>query len=90
MLALASGWLLSGVASGVSIDAWLVPNLTAPQLVMHDDATGNIFYSLCNSTDAPVFPADDTAAFDLKYAPLKGTGLSGFGYMDGEKIVVSN
>ena len=90
VLALASAWLMSCLAGGVSIDAWLVPDFAAPQLVMHDDATGNIFYSLCNSTDAPVFPADNSAAFDLKFAPLNGTGLSGFGYMEGEKLVVSN
>ena len=57
---------------------------------MYDDATGNIFYSLCNSTDIPVFPADDSAAFDLKFAPLSGTGLGGMGYMEKDHLVVSN
>ena len=90
VLALASVWLMSGLATGIAIDAWLVPDFGAPQLVMHDDATGNIFYSLCNSTGTPVFPADDSTAFDLKYAPLNGTGLAGFGYMEGDHAVVSS
>ena len=90
VLALASVWLLSWLAIGVSVDAWLIPDFSVPQLVMHDDATGNIFYSLCNSTGAPIFPADNSAAFDLKYSPLNGTGLAGFGYMEGDVAVVSS
>ncbi len=89
MLALAPVWLLLGLANSISIHSWLVEALGAPQIVMYDDDTGNIFYSLCNSSGTPVFPADSSAAFNLKYPPLNGTGLAGFGYSDGTNVVVS-
>ncbi|KAI1266552.1 hypothetical protein F5Y18DRAFT_360699 [Xylariaceae sp. FL1019] len=65
--------------------AWQVVGSTAdaPQIVMQDDSTGNILYSLCNSGDMPVFPADDTASFNLtdsNYIPKRGTSLAGAGY----------
>lgn len=75
-------WLVPGSVYGIAINAWLVDALEFPQVVMHDDVTGRIFYSLCNSSDAPIFPGDESAAFDLKYPPLNGTGVAGFGYTD--------
>lgn len=90
--ALASVWLLSSglalLANGLSIDAWLVDALQAPQVVMYDDASGSILYSLCNSSGTPVFPGDSSAAFDLKFPPLNGTGVAGFGYWEKDNGVV--
>lgn len=74
--------LVPGLVNGIAISAWLVDALESPQVVMHDDVTGKIFYSLCNSSGTPVFPGDASAAFDLKYPPLNGTGVSGFGYTE--------
>ena len=89
---LASVWLLSSglalLVNGLSIDAWLVDALQAPQVVMYDDASGSILYSLCNSSGTPVFPGDSSAAFDLKFPPLNGTGVAGFGYWEKDNGVV--
>ncbi|KAK7753069.1 hypothetical protein SLS62_005019 [Diatrype stigma] len=75
-------WLLPALVHGDAINAWIVDALEFPHVVMHDDAAGKIFYSLCNSSSAPIFPADESAAFDLKFPPLNGTGVAGFGYTD--------
>ena len=86
--AAAAVWLLPGLVGGVAIDAWIVEGLEAPQVVMYDDATGNIYYSLCNSSGTPVWPGDNSTAFDLRFAPMNGTGVAGFGYTQEENGVV--
>lgn len=59
-------------------------NDLGPGLVMLDDATGDIRYSMCNSNSTPVFPYDDDAfTLDLaQYPPRKDTGLAGAGWYD--------
>lgn len=50
---------------------------------MQDDATGKIFYSLCNSNGStPIFPANESAAltFEDDFTPKNGTSLTGIGY----------
>ncbi|KAH8671500.1 hypothetical protein BX600DRAFT_548465 [Xylariales sp. PMI_506] len=47
---------------------------------MYDDATNGIYYALCNSNSTPVFPADNTAKFELDFEPMKGTNVAGVGY----------
>ncbi|XXG99920.1 hypothetical protein Hte_006261 [Hypoxylon texense] len=50
---------------------------------MQDDATGKIFYSLCNSNGTtPIFPANESASFtfDSSLTPKNGTSLTGVGY----------
>ncbi|KAI1376602.1 hypothetical protein F4677DRAFT_419037 [Hypoxylon crocopeplum] len=78
----ASTWLFGLVSSG-SIAAWTT-GLGAPQIIMQDDATGKIFYSLCNSNGStPIFPANESAAFTFdsdNLAPKNGTSLAGIGY----------
>lgn len=73
--------LLCEVVWGRSLSAWST-GLGAPQVIMFDDDTGKIFYSLCNSNSTPIFPADDTAAFHLEIEPAEGTSVAGTGYQD--------
>ncbi|KAI0007122.1 hypothetical protein F4779DRAFT_593428 [Xylariaceae sp. FL0662B] len=49
--------LLSTRCRAGAIAAWYSGN-GAPQVVMQDDSTGQVFYSLCNSSDVPIFPDD--------------------------------
>ncbi|KAI1767703.1 hypothetical protein GGR53DRAFT_463183 [Hypoxylon sp. FL1150] len=72
-------WLSDQVAGG-SIAAWTT-GVGAPQVIMQDDATGKIFYSLCNSNGtSPIFPGNDTASFSLDLHPKAKTSLTGIGY----------
>ncbi|KAI1774160.1 hypothetical protein F4818DRAFT_74961 [Hypoxylon cercidicola] len=74
-----STWLFEPAIAG-SIAAWTT-GLGAPQIIMQDDATGRIFYSLCNSNGStPIFPSNETASFSLDLAPKNGTSLTGVGY----------
>ncbi|KAK9772780.1 hypothetical protein SCAR479_10465 [Seiridium cardinale] len=70
-------------ASAGSMAAWS-PNGKGAQLIMQDDATGKIFYSLCNEsdTDAPIFPNDESAALaiDTNLLPKNGSAISGVGW----------
>ncbi|KAI4863660.1 hypothetical protein F4820DRAFT_449820 [Hypoxylon rubiginosum] len=77
-------WLFEPAVAG-SIATWST-GLGAPQIIMQDDATGRIFYSLCNSNGTtPVFPANVSASFsfDSNLTPKNGTSLTGVGYADG-------
>jgi hypothetical protein len=47
---------------------------------MYDDTSQQIYYSLCNSNNTPIFPADSTATFELDFPPMKGTQIAGTGY----------
>ncbi|KAK7737869.1 hypothetical protein SLS53_006246 [Cytospora paraplurivora] len=51
----------------------------------YDDATGKVYYSLCNSIKTPVFAFNDTTTFDfdVRYPPLNGTSIAGVGYAYG-------
>ncbi|RYP45677.1 hypothetical protein DL768_008021 [Monosporascus sp. mg162] len=94
-LSFASGALLAQVAlrlsprsvDAASVDAWLVAELAAPQVVVYDDESGNVYYSLCNSSGTPVFPGDESATFELRFAPLNGTSIVGFGYTSNDRVV---
>ena len=55
----------------------------APQIAMQDDATGQIFHSLCNSNETAVFPPDGSAAFNPTIKPKRNTSLAAAGYYDG-------
>lgn len=81
-------WLAaSGTGYCGSLTAWN-NGLSAPQLVMYDSATGQIFYSLCNSDGIPTFPVNDTAAFHLDIPPVNGTSVAGTGYEEEGHYVV--
>ncbi|KAI1080111.1 hypothetical protein F5B20DRAFT_540807 [Whalleya microplaca] len=76
-------WLLAGPVSCGSIAAWW--NTRGPSLIMQDDDTGGIRYSLCNGNYTPVFPNDTTIIAPLtSHPPKKNTSLSATGWMDGE------
>lgn len=81
-------WLLFGSACAGPISTWWYDGLSAPQVAMYDSASGNIFYSFCNSDTTPIFPANETAAFalDSKYPPLNGTSVAGIGYQTSDAI----
>ncbi|KAI8625214.1 hypothetical protein F5Y19DRAFT_489890 [Xylariaceae sp. FL1651] len=68
-------------AKAASIAAWYTGQ-GAPQVIMQDDTTGQVLYSLCNSNDTTVFPANASASFtfDSSMAPKNGTSLAGVGY----------
>ncbi|KAI1505631.1 hypothetical protein F5X99DRAFT_404665 [Biscogniauxia marginata] len=79
-------WLESAVAG--SIATWFTGD-GAPQVIVQDDATGKIYYSLCNSDGTSVFPGTDSEvfAFDDSLAPKNGTSLAGVGYVsDGSAV----
>ncbi len=65
-----------------SMVSWVTQS-GAPQVAMQDDATGQIFYSLCNSNDTTIFPTDGSAAFNPTIAPKQNTSLTAAGYYDG-------
>ncbi|RYP93256.1 hypothetical protein DL770_000631 [Monosporascus sp. CRB-9-2] len=87
LLAQALLWLSPRSVDAASVDAWLVPELAAPQVVVYDDDSGNVYYSLCNSSGTPVFPGDESATFELRFAPLNGTSVVGFGYTSNDRVV---
>ncbi|KAM0809059.1 hypothetical protein AB5N19_09402 [Seiridium cardinale] len=76
-------WILLGAVRAGSISTWWYPEALAPQVIMYDQTSGKILYSLCNSNSTPIFPANETAAFDLdpNFPPMNGTSVAGTGYM---------
>ncbi|KAI1487278.1 hypothetical protein F5X96DRAFT_160583 [Biscogniauxia mediterranea] len=88
----ASIWALwlGSVAAG-SIASWDTGG-DSPQVIMQDDATGSIRYSLCNSGEVAVFPGTDSEAFvfDDGLSPKSNTSLTGVGWVadDGARAVM--
>jgi hypothetical protein len=72
--------LLMRPTHSMSMDAWFIPDITTPQLIVYDEQTNNIFYSLCNSDEIPSYLGAQPAAFDLRFRPMNGTSVAGFGY----------
>lgn len=80
-----------GLAVAGSIAAWLT-GLGAPQIIMQDDATGKILYSLCNSNGStPIFPGNVSASFEFDsiYTPKNDTSLTGTGWVDDDVNVAA-
>ncbi|KAI3321769.1 hypothetical protein HD806DRAFT_545474 [Xylariaceae sp. AK1471] len=73
-----------------SIAAWTTGQ-GAPQVMVQDDDTGKILYSLCNSNETAVFPANESRSlmFDDNLWPKKGTNLAGIGYVNQDGITVA-
>ncbi|RYP11692.1 hypothetical protein DL767_011013 [Monosporascus sp. MG133] len=42
---------------------------------------------LSPSSGTPVFPGDESAIFELRFAPLNGTSVDGFGYTSNDRVV---
>lgn len=81
--------LLAGTASCGSLAAWWV-NDKGPSLIMQDDESGGIRYSLCNTNSTPIFPNDTTLVAPLDdYPPKKNTSLAGAGWFTGTDYFVS-
>ncbi|KAI1322776.1 hypothetical protein F5Y16DRAFT_27940 [Xylariaceae sp. FL0255] len=68
-------------ASAGAIATWTY-SAGPPQVVMQDDATGQILYSVCNSNDTAIWTGNTTYSFifDDGFAPKNGSALAGTGY----------
>ncbi|KAK6218784.1 hypothetical protein LQW54_002710 [Pestalotiopsis sp. IQ-011] len=71
-------WLLMPVVLCGSIATWNADADLARQIMMSYQS--KIYYSLCNSTGAPVFPFDDTTTLELPFPIMGGTKITGTGY----------
>ncbi|KAI1875932.1 uncharacterized protein JN550_001428 [Neoarthrinium moseri] len=81
-------WLLAGQVSCGSMAAWWTD--LGPSLLVQDEESGNIRYSLCNSQDTPILPEDKTITAPLfKYKPKNGTALAGTGWWDHQQTWAS-
>lgn len=75
-------------ASCGAIASWWTDPLGAT-LIVQDDETALIRYSLCNSNGTPVLPKDKSLTLPLlKYPPKNGTGLTGVGWSNGPVTTV--
>jgi len=81
--------LFAGSASAGRLAAWWT-NDYGPTLMMQDDASAGIRYSLCNSQGTPIFPNDTSITIPLlKYPPKNGTALAGGGWWDSTNVIAS-
>ncbi|ORY67276.1 uncharacterized protein BCR38DRAFT_153959 [Pseudomassariella vexata] len=81
-------WLLAGRVSSGALAAWWTE--IGPSVMMQDDKTGDIRYSLCNSQDTPIFPENKSITVPLfQYAPKNGSDLTGAGWWDGSSTQAS-
>ncbi|KAI1488460.1 hypothetical protein F5X96DRAFT_680480 [Biscogniauxia mediterranea] len=76
-------WLLVITpASCGSIAAWW--NGRGPNIILQDDDTGGIRYSMCNGNYTPVLPDDSTLTAPLTtHPPKRNTSLAATGWTDG-------
>lgn len=73
--------LLATQVSAGSMGAWFTD--LGPALLVQDDESGDIRYSLCTSQDTPILPQDKTITAPLyKYPPKNGTAITGTGWYD--------
>lgn len=79
-------WLLMPVVLCGSIATWNADADLARQIMMAYQS--KIYYSLCNSTEAPVFPFDDTATLELPFPIMGGTKITGTGYKTNTSLEV--
>ncbi|KAI0173604.1 hypothetical protein GGR52DRAFT_394920 [Hypoxylon sp. FL1284] len=76
-------WILAGQVSCGSIAGWW--NTKAPSILMQDDDTGGIRYSLCNGNHTPIFPDDKTLTIPFnQYTAKNKTSLAATGWTDSE------
>ncbi|KAI1635981.1 hypothetical protein F4809DRAFT_641965 [Biscogniauxia mediterranea] len=75
-------WLLVTPASCGSIAAWW--NGRGPNIILQDDDTGGIRYSMCNGNYTPILPDDSTLTAPLTtHPPKRNTSLAATGWTDG-------
>lgn len=79
-------WLLMPVVFCGSIATWNADADLARQIMMSYQS--KIYYSLCNSTEAPVFPFDDTTTLELPFPIMGGTKITGTGYKTNSSLEV--
>jgi hypothetical protein len=88
MAPLLSTLLLLGAAASparAAIAAWW--NGIGPQIILHNETTGQIRYSACNSYDQPRYSYTDGSVLSLTFKPKVGTPLAGTGWFN-EKYTV--
>ncbi|KAF3002313.1 hypothetical protein E8E14_004336 [Neopestalotiopsis sp. 37M] len=74
-------FLLAKRASAGALAAWYTD--LGPSLLVQDDETSHVRYSLCTSKNTPILPEDETIIAPLyKYRPRNGTALAGTGWYD--------
>ncbi|KAH6648764.1 hypothetical protein BKA67DRAFT_371977 [Truncatella angustata] len=73
--------MLATQVSAASMAAWWTD--LGPSLLVQDDESGGIRYSLCTSQDTPILPEDKTITAPLyKFKPKNGTAIAGTGWWD--------
>ncbi|ETS84307.1 hypothetical protein PFICI_02332 [Pestalotiopsis fici W106-1] len=78
---LAAVCLFATRAAAGSLAAWYTD--LGPSLLLQDDETSHVRYSLCTSENTPILPEDKTIIAPLyKYQPRNGTALAGTGWYD--------
>ncbi|KAK8074956.1 hypothetical protein PG997_009619 [Apiospora hydei] len=81
--------LLASQASAGAVAAWYTDRMGAT-MMMQDDDTGLIRYSLCNSNSTPVLPEDKSITLPLfEPKPKKGSPLAGVGWFDNTQTQAS-
>ncbi|KAK3935680.1 hypothetical protein QBC46DRAFT_45021 [Diplogelasinospora grovesii] len=75
------------VPSEAAMAAWWTG--IGPQVILQNETTGQIQYSICNSNGQPFYSYTGGSAFSLSYKPKIGTALAGTGYWDSTKTVAS-
>ena len=77
-------WLSFRTVDGSTIASWYDPSSSSgvPQLIFLNYDHDTIYYSLCNSTDLPVFPRDERARFNLDKAPAHSDHVAGFTFQE--------
>ncbi|KAI1824626.1 hypothetical protein F4861DRAFT_548532 [Xylaria intraflava] len=87
-----SAWLILFLAlvDAGSIASWTTGR-DVPQVMVQDDDTGKIFYSLCNSNGTVVFPTNESRSltFDRGLEPRKDSSIAGIGFVDDQGIITS-
>ncbi|RYO76128.1 hypothetical protein DL766_002746 [Monosporascus sp. MC13-8B] len=75
-------WLVLNGVHGSFVAAWYDELFGAPQVISFDTGDKKIYYSLCNSNGLPVFPANESATFNLRWTPFRSTTVAGVGYQE--------
>lgn len=76
--------LLTAAATGsrAAVVAWWTD--LGPQVILHNDTTGLVQYSACNSRDGAEYSGTNESTFSFERKPKTGTPLGGAGYWDEE------
>lgn len=90
-VSLVSIWLLLRPVRCSQVAAWYHEAFgAAAQVVSFDGENQNVSYSLCDGSNPPVFPNNESTAFNLRWDPFVNTNIAAVGYEEnGSKYVRS-